>query len=182
MSTSPDGRERRWTEAEFLALPESAERTELLDGELVREPSPGWAHQRAVLDIASALRAWAVSRKPPASVGLAPLDVRFGRGRILQPDACVFLDGLSLDARTPVETVPDLCVEVVSGRRLDDRVTRRLVYAAAGVAELWTVLRAERLVERWTGAGLAAREEARGILVTPLLPDFRLDVAALLAD
>ena len=54
------------------------------------------------------------------------------------------------------------------------------MYAEAGVRELWTVVRKTQIVERWTGPGLATREECRESLATPLLPGCELEVAALL--
>ena len=169
------------TEEAFLALPETMTKTELLDGELVREPSPGDTHQDLVGRFYLELCAWAGTRTPRPSVRLSPLDVRFSPGRILQPDLLVFIEPLVRPVRMPIERVPDLCVEVVSTRRLYDRVTKRLAYAEGGVGEYWTVLPRLGFVERWTGAGLSRREELRERLVTPLLPGFDLDVAALLS-
>ena len=173
------GTERIWTEADYLALPETNQRMELLDGELVCEPSPGCGHQGIVGNLFAALDAWARVRSPAPTIRLGPLDIRFAPGRILQPDACVFLDPIPFDARMPITRVPDLCIEVVSRDRTYDRVTKRLVYAEAGVREMWTVVQAWPLVERWTGARLDQREELRETIVSPLLPGFSMTVAAL---
>ena len=173
------GPDRIWTEEEYLALPESIQRMELLDGELVCEPSPGLAHQEHVGALFAALRSWAQSCSPNPSVLLGPLDIRFAPGRILQPDVCVFLEPLPRDTATPITRVPDLCIEVVSQRRTYDRVTKRLIYAEAGVREMWTALPTWRLVERWTGPRLERREELRDRIETSLLPGFSMPVAAL---
>jgi hypothetical protein len=37
----------------------------------------------------------------------APLDVRFAAGRILQPDAMVFLAALPRDVTTPLDRIPE---------------------------------------------------------------------------
>jgi Uma2 family endonuclease len=79
----------------------------------------------------------------------------------------------------PITRVPDLCIEVVSRDRTYDRVTKRLVYAEAGVREMWTVLPAWPLVKRWTGARLERREELRETIESSLLPGFSMNVAAL---
>lgn len=105
------------TEAEFLALPASADKVELVDGE----------------------------------VAMGPLDI-----------------------------IPLVCIEVLSADRVTDRIFKRMLYAAAGVAEYWTV-EPSGLVERWTGAGLTQSELLADRLVTPVLPDFTLDVAELVA-
>jgi Uma2 family endonuclease len=174
--------DRLWTEEEFLALPETTGWVELLDGELIREPSADAGHQERCWRLMVALRAWAERRSPAADVWFAPLDVRFAPGRILQPDVVLFLKPLPRPVRMPIEVIPDLCVEIVSRDRTYDRVTKRQVYAEAGVREYWTVVPALGFVERWTGERLAQRQELRDALVTPLLPGLQLDVAALLKE
>ena len=109
---------------------------------------------------------------------MAPLDVRLARGRIVQPDAFVILAGLALDASGPIERVPDLCIEVLSHQRSYDRLTKRLLYAEAGVRELWTV-DPLAVVERWTGAGLSRGEAVAGRVTSELLPDFSLELTDL---
>ena len=174
--------QRLWTEAEFLALPESKNRTELLDGECISEPSADFDHEERAARLWLALRGWAAQRDPRPDVCKAALDVRFAPGRILQPDVFVYLQPLPRPVRMPIETIPDLCIEVVSRDRVYDRVTKRQIYAAAGVREYWTVVAELGFVERWTGPGLDAREELRDTLETPLLPAFKLDLAELMKE
>lgn len=169
------------SEAEFLSLPETTERTELFDGELIVSPSPTYQHQEMLARLVVALRAWAERQPTPVTVGLAPLDVRFGPSRILQPDAFVLFERLAATQQGPLEKVPALCIEVLSSNRAHDRVTKRFAYAAAGVSELWTV-EPTGSVERWTGAGLAQSELLTEWLRSPLLPGFELDVSTLRVD
>lgn len=171
----------RMSEDEYLALPQTALRMELVDGLIVCEPSADFEHQRCVRDLALELETAARTRSPRPTVCLSPLDVRFGPGRILQPDVFVHVEPLQQPVRMPITRIPDLCIEVVSTRHAYDRITKRQMYAEAGVKELWTVVSKSRLVERWTGPGLATREECRDTLATPLLPGFALDVARLLS-
>ena len=167
------------TESEFLSLPESTRPTELVDGELVEAPSPNFWHQEVLSRLVMALRAWAKSSPQPVTIVQAPMDVRFAPGQILQPDAMVFLTGLPRDVATPLERIPELCIEVLSSNRTYDRVTKRFLYAEAGVAEYWIVDPAG-LIERRSGPGLAQREEIVGQLVSGLLPGFAIDVEVLL--
>lgn len=171
-----------WSEEDFLALPETSRRVELLDGELVREPSATFGHQERVSQLVASLRRWAAGRSPRPDIGLSPLDVRLAPGRILQPDVFVHLAPLPRPVQMPIETVPDLCIEVVSRNRVYDRVTKREVYAGAGVREYWTVVAELGFVERWTGPRLREREEVRDRLVSALLPAFELDVVDLLRE
>ena len=74
--------------------------------------------------------------------------------------------------------MPQLCIEVLSTDRAYDRLTKRFLYAAAGVAEYW-VVEPVGLIERWWDAGLSRSEEVRGRLTTPLLPGLELDLDAI---
>ncbi|HEY4184461.1 MAG TPA: Uma2 family endonuclease [Polyangia bacterium] len=134
------------SEAEFLSLPESKQKTELIDGEVI-----------------------------------VSLDVRFAPDRILQPDAMVFLTRLLREQQGPIDRIPELCVAVLSSDRAYDRITKRLLYAAAGVQEYW-VVDPNAFVERWTGPGLAREELLRETLATERLPGFSLDLPLLFAD
>ena len=170
------------SEEEFLRLPESMDRIELLDGEVVvQRPATFW-HQEIVGRVVVALSAWAQRQKHAVTVGLSPLDVRFGPARILQPDVFVLFSGLPRTQKVPIDRVPELCIEVLSCDRVYDRVTKRLVYATAGVSEYWVVDLDRTLVERWSGPELAEAEELRARLKSPLLPGFRLDLARLFAE
>ena len=168
------------TEAEFLTLPETQERVELIDGEVVVAPSPSFWHQDVLLRLAVVLRQWSAAASAPFEVCLAPLDVRFGPDRILQPDLFVLQGHLPRAHTGPIERVPIVCVEVLSSNRSYDRITKRFIYAQAGVAEYWIVSAAE-VIERWTGDGLEHVEEVHDRLTTPVLPQLVLDVPSLFA-
>ncbi len=162
------------TEEEFLALPESTERIELVDGEVIVSPSPSRRHQRVLLDLAAALHAWC-RLHPPAAAGIAPQDIRFAPSRILQPDAFVVLGGVADDAEGPLDVVPDLVVEVLSARRSYDRITKRVIYAEAGVPEYWVVDVEAGRVEVHHGLDPIRVVEDR--LTSDRLPGFSLDLA-----
>lgn len=168
------------SESEFLSLPPSMERIELIDGEVIASPSPGPWHQELLARIVVALRPWAAAQGRPVFVGLAPLDVRFGASRILQPDAFVILDAVPLDAPGPIERVPEVCVEVLSSNRAYDRLTKRQVYAAAGVRGYW-VVEPSGVIERWHGEGMNEAEELTEQLTSPLMPGFSLALGPLFA-
>jgi Uma2 family endonuclease len=168
------------SEEDFLRLPESTAKIELVDGEVIVSPSPTYWRQEVLGRIVVALRAWATRRKGPVTIGQAPLDVRFAPGRILQPDAFVLFGRIPRSHEGPIHRIPELCIEVLSSDRLHDRVTKRLLYAAAGVTEYWVVEPAG-VVERWTGPGLDRAEEVRIRLTTPLLPGFSLNLRRVFA-
>lgn len=136
----------RVTEAEFLALPETMDRVELLDGEVIVAPSPLVRHQEVLGALFLQVAPWARAN-PPAKVFLAPLDIRFGPERILQPDLAVFVSAPPPADALPVPIVPEIVAEVLSQRRAYDRITKRAVYLEAGVREYWIVDPDNRVIE-----------------------------------
>lgn len=161
------------TEAEFLSLPESMERMELIDGEVYVPPSPTYWHQETLSRIMTALRNWAAAHPGKFTVCQAPMDVRFAPGRILQPDGFVLFSIIPPQHEGAIHEIPALCIEVLSTNRAHDRVTKRYIYAEAGVRELWTVEPAG-FIERWSGDGLSRCEAVRDVLHSSLLPGFEL--------
>lgn len=167
------------SEDEFLALPESVQKTELVCGELVVSPAPNRRHQRVVVRLVHILEAWAETRRP-AEIGTAPQDLRLGPDRIVQPDVAVWLGGVDIEA-TVITRIPDLVVEVISSDRVYDRVTKRLLYGDAGVPEYWVVDPLARRVERFAGPRLneTLRLEGEARLQSRVLPGVALDLAEL---
>lgn len=74
-----------WTEEEWLALPETMGRVELLDGALLVSPNPANPHQRLVRHLGYALDLAA----PEDLEVLEGISVRLARGRLLIPDIAV---------------------------------------------------------------------------------------------
>lgn len=50
------------SEQEFLSLPETTDKVELLDGEVVVSPTPSYWHQEILQRLVFALRQWAAGR------------------------------------------------------------------------------------------------------------------------
>ncbi len=169
------------SEEEFLRLPETLDKVELIDGEVVVSPSPSFYHQEVIGRLSAVLRAWAVRQPKKATIGQAPMDVRFAPGRILQPDLFVLFERVPLDHEGPIERIPELCIEVLSARPSYDRFAKRIVYAEAGVTELWTI-EPGYFVERWTGEGLRQLEKLEHCVESPLLPGLRIDLGDLFAE
>ena len=170
------------TENEFLQLPESTNKTELVDGEVIVSPSPSVRHQVLVQRLMSALTDWSSTQDHAVFIGHAPLDVRFSPGRILQPDLFVILDEVSMSHEGPLDMVPAICIEVGSSNRVYDRVTKRFIYGEAGVKEFWFV-EPSGTIERYSGAGLATVvTESEGDLKTPILPGLELTVPELFRE
>jgi Uma2 family endonuclease len=167
------------TEAAYLEIPESPEKIELVDGELVVTPPPSYSHQVIAAKLVGALMAWAAGRSPAVTINFAPVDIRFGAGRILQPDVIVFFDDLEHQGTQVLDRIPELCIEILSPKnRSYDRTTKRYLYAEAGVEEYW-IVDPVGLVERRTGTSLEHRWDVDDVLHSDLLPGFELPLSKL---
>lgn len=153
---------RRISEEDYLALNETQERMELVDGEIYVPPAPTRIHQHVIGMIYRALSQWAEAQAQAWFVGLAPLDVRIGPSRIVQPDVFLVKGEVDMEAAGPFLRVPALCVEVMSTNRVYDRVAKRYLYADAGVLEYWLVDPVTREVEILHGPGLTGRRDFEG--------------------
>lgn len=163
----------RCSEAEFLALPETMDRVEWLDGEVYVSPAPSLWHQTLVLRLATLLKPWADAH-PPAFAGLSPCDVRIAPGKIVQPDVFLLPAGPPRE-RGPITVVPPLVVEVLSADRGHDLVRKRAIYEAAGVVEYWMVDPDGRL--EVAAGGVSVAYPAR--FVSTVAPGLEVDVAEL---
>jgi Uma2 family endonuclease len=126
---------RPFSVADLEAMPDDGRRYELIDGELLVTPAPGWAHQEAAITLTVLLRE-ACPRD--MRVLIAPFAVRPDMSNELQPDVLVarFADLTLKNLPKP----PVLAVEVASpSSRLTDANLKRAVYARMGVESFWLV-------------------------------------------
>ncbi len=129
---------RPMSAADYFAMPDTAERYELLEGELLLMPSPTFNHQDIVGEIFVALRAFA--RENGGRAGIAPLDVALSLSTVLQPDVIYISPERLAIARDHVEGAPDIVVEVASpSTQAFDRDRKLPTYALYGVREAWLV-------------------------------------------
>lgn len=149
------GIRRRLTYEDYLRLPETNRRCELLGGFLVCEPSPAYDHQWIVGNLYLLLRA--AAERQGGRVILGPFDTVLSREEawVVQPDL-VYVS----QAREGIVTArglagpPDLAVEVVSpSSRGKDRRLRSSLYARYGIREYWIVEPRPRRVDILVRAG-----------------------------
>ncbi len=138
----------RLTYWDYMALPESDERYELIDGVLCVAPSPVPEHQIFLYFLAKAVEGF-VTEHGLGRVIIAPLDVVLSDEDVFQPDLLFILDErLDIITRRNVQGAPDLVVEVLSAataRR--DRTVKRERYAKYGVREYWMADIERRTIE-----------------------------------
>jgi len=122
----------RFSRADYELLPEGFP-AQLIDGCLVKEPSPSYGHQWVLGRIYRALALLVGDRAVPA-----PIDVGLDDWNVFQPDVVV-LSGVPDASRHDVG-VPLLAVEVLSsGTARLDRAAKLPHLLQAGVAEVWLV-------------------------------------------
>ncbi|AGL20882.1 hypothetical protein L083_7372 [Actinoplanes sp. N902-109] len=118
-----------WTEEEFLALGETPERIELINGALTLTPAPLIRHQQISRRLANAIEAAIPERLQVYEA----INVRLETGRIFIPDIAITElvdeDGLVVDAGS----VPLVCEITSPSNPAADKVTKMHYYAAAGI-------------------------------------------------
>ena len=142
--TKPAG---TWTYEDLFSLPDDGRRYEIIEGELYEMPAPNLVHATVVMNLIALLLPIVSSLN--GRLFTAPLDVFFQGADPVQPDIVVILPGWSgsLPLRGP-EGAPDLLIEVLSpANRGHDLLTKRALYARAGVREYWIVDPVSRAVE-----------------------------------
>ena len=139
-----------WTADMVRALPDDGKRYEVIDGELFVTPAPTLRHQRAILELATPLRTYAMAHAT-GEVLLAPADVLTAEHVTVQPDVFVapLVEGRKPGSWEEVGT-PLLAIEILSpsSARADRHVKRRL-YQRERIPEYWIVDVDARLLERW---------------------------------
>lgn len=124
---------------EYFATPETVLPQELIYGEMRVADAPFVSHQRVVLELAVALRAYIRSHEA-GEVLIAPVDVILDpeAALVLQPDVLYVTRERAVIVGDRVAGAPDLVIEVLSPRprigRIDERVRW---FAQYGVREIW---------------------------------------------
>jgi Uma2 family endonuclease len=177
----------RWTSADLELLPESSNRYEIIDGELLVTRAPHWGHQNAIVNTAAELRDWSISTGLGKTVPTP--GVIFSDADNVIPDV-VWISkerlAIALDENGHLTIAPELIVEVLSpGTQNErrDRETKLKLYAERGVQEYWIldwrvqqveVYRRERSLLKLVATLFPADE-----LSSPLLPGFICPVSRL---
>ena len=176
----------RLTYGDYRQLPAGL-RYELVEGDLRMMSSPGTRHQEISKRLLG-LFVEQVEKKGLGKVYQAPYDVILSEHNVVQPDL-LFVSGDRLGIITPdnVQGAPDLVVEILSeSTRRWDRETKRRIYARYGVREMWIVDPDAGIVEVAAHNGddlvTAGTYGPDTDLISPLLPQIKLDPAVLLQE
>ena len=141
---------KRYTYQDYLELPdEPGYRYEILDGVLIKEPSPNVMHQRVSRRLLRILEDYFWQVDPEGEVFNAPLDVTFHDITVVQPDLFyVSKEQKPIVQDTHVDGPPTLVVEIISpSTNRKDRFKKLQVYQHAQVPHYWLVNPDEKTLE-----------------------------------
>lgn len=177
---------RKLTYKDFAKMPEERGYSiELIDGLLVREPSPTFQHQRVSRRLQQILIAYFQEIDSKGEIFVAPLDVYLNEHTVVQPDI-FYLPGERPAKNNPVDSLPELVVEILSPTTVgNDRVKKLTCYQQAGILHYWIVDPTDCLIEAYElrdGHYVAIARFAEGTFTHPSLPGLSFDVGALFAQ
>lgn len=141
----------RYTYEDYLKLPEEpGYRFEILEGLLVKEPSPSMHHQRLSRELGRRLMTFFDDYDPDGELFFAPLDVTLTISNVVQPDI-LFVSGTRRREVMRVERIEgscDLVVEIMSpANRRKDRLQKMEIYRKAEIPHYWIVDPEENTLE-----------------------------------
>jgi len=132
---------------EFLNLPETQQKQELIGGEIIVPPVSMPQHQRLVIRISRLLE----ELIPNGEVLISPADIYLHEETVVQPDIFWIAEsGRCIETEKHFEGAPDLLVEVLSpSTAIQDKREKFAKYEAHGVREYWIVDPHAAYVEVW---------------------------------
>ncbi|MHB1127276.1 MAG: Uma2 family endonuclease [Bacillota bacterium] len=129
-----------YTYEDYLQIPEEpGYRFEILEGILVKEPSPSMHHQRLSRELGYQLITFFNNFDPEGELFFAPLDVTLTTSNVLQPDI-LFVCGARKEImhNERIDGPCDLVVEIMSPtNRRKDRLQKMEIYRKAELPHYW---------------------------------------------
>jgi Uma2 family endonuclease len=176
---------RKLTYGDYLLIPEDGQRHEIIDGEHYVTAAPFIPHQRLSFELSARFRNYLKRRRLGRALA-APVDVLLSQHDIVQPDLLFISNeraGIDADGKN-IKGAPDLLVEILSKstRKLDE-VLKLDLYERSGVLEYWIFdtdrrsVQVYRLENDRLVLAVTLSAAAGDVLMTPLLPGFRLPLA-----
>ncbi len=130
---------KRYTLEDYERLPEGSP-YQLIQGELVMSPAPGYEHQKSSKKLF--VKLYSLLEEPKkGEVLYSPIDVYLDQENAYQPDIVVVLEGSQAKiTQKGIEGAPDLVVEILSpSTAYYDLTEKKEVYERSGVKEYWIV-------------------------------------------
>ncbi len=178
------GAQAGYTYEDYVKIPEEpGYHYEVLEGVLVREPSPGFTHQRVLRELGWHLMAYFSEVDPKGEFIFAPLDVTLTDRNVVQPDLLfVSSDRLGIIREERIDGPCYLAVEIMSPTsRRRDRLRKMDIYRKAGIPHYWLADPEERTLEAYSLRdgiyALVAAGEAGDNFTHPEFAELTLDLA-----
>ncbi|MEZ6010005.1 MAG: Uma2 family endonuclease [Planctomycetota bacterium] len=163
-----------FTRNDYEALPEGMP-VELLDGLLVKQPSPRWGHQRIQNRILASLGALL----GPDAFGPRPLDVLVDEVNVFVPD--IVVHAKPPDDEAQYVGVPAVVFEILSpSAETRDHEYKARRYLGLGVREVWLVDRVRRRIAIVDLDGITSQVEDQSAR-SRVIPGFELTPSVLFA-
>lgn len=141
---------RRYTYQDYLELPEEpGYRYEILEGMLIREPSPNVSHQRVSRRIQRILEDYFWKADSEGEIFNAPLDVTLHDITVVQPDV-FYVSGAQkqIVKDTRIDGSPILVIEVLSPSNIrKDRLQKFRIYQKVQIQHFWLINPEEKSLE-----------------------------------
>ena len=141
---------RNFTYQDYLKLPgEVGYQFEVLEGTLIKEPSPNVLHQRASRRLQRIVEDYFWEVDPDGEVFNAPLDVTLSENNVVQPDI-FYVAGTQKEIikEKRIDGSPKLVIEIISPYNIrKDRLQKMSIYQKAGIENYWLVDPAEKTME-----------------------------------
>ncbi len=142
--------EGKFTYQDYLKLPEeTGYQFEVLEGNLIKEPSPNVMHQRVSRRLQRILEDYFRESDPKGEIFNAPLDVTFSDITVVQPDL-FYISSIhhKIIKENRIDGSPELVVEILSPYNpRKDRLQKMQIYRKAHIKHYWIVNPAERTLE-----------------------------------
>ena len=177
---------KKYTYQDYLELPEEpGYRFEVLEGVLVRDPSPNVMHQRVSRRLQRILEDYFWKADPGGEIFNAPLDVTFQDITVVQPDV-FYISGEQkpIVKEKRIDGPPKLVIEVMSpstGRK--DRLKKMRIYQKTQVQHYWLVNPDEKSLECFSLQdsiyALVASGMDEEVVEHPDFPELVIDLGAL---
>lgn len=175
---------RKLSLAEFLVMPQSCDRNELIDGEIVAKMSPKYKHSTLQLRLLLNLNQWCESYscgrvRPEWGVVLQ----RQGQDWVPVPDLTyVSYQRLPLeweeDAPCPVP--PELVIEIISpGQTFGEMTQKATDYLQAGVSRVWVADNQAQSITAFGANEFPQTFWINDIISDPLLPGLAIAITDL---
>ncbi|MDO9574354.1 MAG: Uma2 family endonuclease [Candidatus Contubernalis sp.] len=135
-------KQNKYTYDDYLKITEEpGYRFEILEGFLVKEPSPSVQHQRISRELGRQLLTFFDNFDPEGELFFAPLDVTLSTNIVLQPDI-IFVSGTQkkIILKDRIDGSCNLIIEIMSPtNRRKDRLHKVEIYRKAGIPHYWII-------------------------------------------